>query len=401
MRLSGGKAPRSILFLCLLFICLALFTGQALAQDDKKDPAPGNNPGNNPNNQPPPPAKTDNARPNTPASNPAPAPTESKPKEGDNPKNTGDAPSPTAQPPATNTDDNKKPTETIDLPPLGTTTTEDKPSTTKSSSSTTSISLPDNTDDQPSFTLPSLTGIPQIPTAAIPPKKGAPYLQHSNVPEGTVFIGVGAGLGLIFVAVFAWRALVAWSINRSVRRAATTPLQTDAAAATLLNPAKRKSKAYRQSVGASMSLEKLNSGNTPGNRHSALHRASQPPTSSLFFSPTAGASNLHAAGNRGSGYLPAGYYAASGASPGTGAGLQHSTSSIGLSPLGPQAQGYSRTRSTGPTPPDSPALSPTMRRYEQTHPSTSSLNLTSPPQGRAPSAYLEDLFENHPSGPQR
>ncbi|KAK2871880.1 hypothetical protein FQN49_002734 [Arthroderma sp. PD_2] len=375
-------------------------SSQTMAQDNKNEPEPGNNPPDDPKNPPPPapapppPGNTDN----TPAPNPAPAPTETNPNEDDEPDNTDNAPSPTPPPPAT-TDD--KPPATVDLPTLGTTTTESEESTQTQSSPTTSVSIPDVTNDGPSISLPSLTGIGQIPTAIIPPKKGAPYLQHSNLPEGTVFIGVGAGLGVIFLAIFAWRALVAWSINRSVRRAATTPHQSDAAATTLLNPSKRKSKAYRQSMGASMSLEKLNSGNTSNNRHSALHRVSQPPNSSLFFSPTAGASNMHTAGNRGSGYLPAGYYAASGASPGAGAGMQHSTSSIGLSPLGPQAQGYSRTRSTGPTPPDSPALSPTMRRYEQTHPSTSSLNLTSPPQGRAPSAYLEDLFENHPSGPQR
>ncbi|KAF3481798.1 uncharacterized protein GIQ15_04557 [Arthroderma uncinatum] len=395
MRLSGGRASRPILLLCLVFICLALFAGQTVAQDTKNQPKPTpNDPKNTPAPPPPPPAKTDAPK-NTPAPNPAPAPTEATPNK---PDNTGDATSPKPAPPAPT--DDKKPSETVNLPPLGT-TTENKGSTSASSSPTSSISLPDMTNNGPSISLPSLTGVGQIPTAIIPPKKGAPYLQHSNLPEGTVFIGVGAGLGAIFLAVFAWRALVAWSINRSVRRAATTPHQSDAAATALLNPSKRKSKAYRQSVGASMSLEKLNSGNAGNNRHSALPRASQPPNSSLFFSPTAGASNMHAAGNRGPGYLPAGYYAASGASPGAGPGLQHSTSSIGLSPLGPQAQGYSRTRSTGPTPPDSPALSPTGRRFEQGHPSTSSLNLTSAPQGRAPSAYLEDLFENHPSGPQR
>ncbi|EZF31667.1 Amidohydrolase family protein [Trichophyton interdigitale] len=396
MRPSGGKGSRSTLLLCLLFICLALFAGHTMAQDDK-NPAPGNSPPQPPNNAPPPPEKTDNP-PNTPASNPAPAPTDNKPKDDNKPGNTDNAPSPSPPPPAST--DDKKPSETANLPPLGS-STESEPSTTQESQSSTPISIPSNSDSDsgPGFSLPTLTGIPQIPTATIPPKKNAPYLQHSNLPEGTVFIGVGAGLGLIFVAVFAWRALVAWSINRSVRRAATAH-QTDSAAA-LLNPSKRKSKAYRQSTGGSMSLEKLHSGNASSNRHSALHRKSQPPNSSLFFSPTAGASNLHAAGNRASGYLPAGYYAASGAAPGSGAGLQHSTSSIGLAPLGPQSQGYSRTRSTGPTPPDSPALSPNARRYEQTHPSTSSVNLSSPPQGRAPSAYLEDLFENHPSGPQR
>jgi len=77
--------------------------------------------------------------------------------------------------------------------------------------------------------------------------------------------------------------------------------------------------------------------------------------------------------------------------------------SISLSNLGPHAQGYSRARSMGPSPPGSPILPPSRgadTSYNRTtHTSTSSLNLTrGGASDRAPSAYLEDLFENHPPG---
>jgi len=145
-----------------------------------------------------------------------------------------------------------------------------------------------------------------------------------------------------------------------------------------------------------MSMEKLGT----NGRHSTVGQRTHTPNSSLFFSPTAGA-GIHTPGNRGSGYLPAGYYTAGSAPPGGGPGMAHlSSSSIGLSPLGPQSQGYSRTRSAGPSPPGSPVPPPSRggHGHDAMQPSTSSLNLSVPPQGRAPSAYLEDLFENHAPG---
>ena len=53
----------------------------------------------------------------------------------------------------------------------------------------------------------------------VPPKVGG-YIQKSNAPEGTLFIAVGSVLGALGLAVLAWRGIVAWSVNRSVRRSA-------------------------------------------------------------------------------------------------------------------------------------------------------------------------------------
>ncbi|OAX82412.1 hypothetical protein ACJ72_03240 [Emergomyces africanus] len=293
MRRSRGLASRPLLLL-VLFLCLVVLVGKVGAQvpddpDDEEDPRPTTK-----IPKPPPTTKTNDPRPSR---TDPPKTEESKSKETEKPSET----------------------EKGTLPPL----TTEAPSTTSDNAV-----LPSLTDDSP-LSLPPLF---KIPTPQVPPAAGAPYLQVSNLPEGTIFIAVGAALGLFGLIVFLWRALVAWSINRSVRRAATRPNQTDSTAA-LLN--KRKSGVYRQpAAGASMSMEKMGS---IGARHSGLPPRTHTSTSSLFFSPTAGA-GMHTSGNRGSGYLPAGYYAAgSAATPGQ---------SIGLSPLGPQTQGYARTRST-------------------------------------------------------
>lgn len=146
--------------------------------------------------------------------------------------------------------------------------------------------------------------------------------------------------------------------------------------------------------------------------------AAKIPTSSsgLFFSPTAVGAGLHGSssaggggagtgGNRNSGYLPAGYYAAAGSVAGGSTTNTLSTpghSAPYLPGLGPQSQGYTRTRSSGPSPPGSP-ISPPVHdpsRHSLAGASTSTLNLASPAsQVRAPSAYLEDLFESHAAPP--
>jgi len=116
---------------------------------------------------------------------------------------------------------------------------------------------------------------------------------------------------------------------------------------------------------------------------------------SLFFSPTAGANGLANPGNRASSYLPAGYYAAGASQLGNGQGMAHVGSTnpgISLSNLGPSRDGYARTRSVGPSPPGSP--------YINAIPSSSTLNLSQAPgDQRAPSAYLDDLFDSESSPP--
>ncbi|OKL61333.1 hypothetical protein UA08_03882 [Talaromyces atroroseus] len=220
------------------------------------------------------------------------------------------------------------------------------------------------------------------PTATVPPTSNAPYMKQSNLPEGTVFICVGAILGFIGLSVLAWRGMVAWSINRSVRRAAyeQTKLENKA----LLRRSSRRSSQRRSSGrrrrsrrgtrGTSMTLEKL----TRSDRRSHLSTTTPATRSSLFFSPTA-APGSHQSVNRMSTYLPAGYYAAGN----TVAGSQ-SQVNLGRSPPGT------------PTSPASRGFdAPFSRSSHHLAASTSSLNLNAPPQGRVPSAYLEDLFDSH------
>ncbi|KAL4908135.1 hypothetical protein BDW74DRAFT_146911 [Aspergillus multicolor] len=247
----------------------------------------------------------------------------------------------------------------------------------------------------------------------VPPTDDAPYMQKSTAPEGTVFIAVGAVLGAIGLSILAWRGIVAWSVNRSVRRAAIMHSSENKGLLGGKRKKKRSGRSHSHSQSRhshthhnAVSLEKISgSGN---NRHSSYRdsRASKIPTSGsgLFFSPTAGMQN---AGNRGSSYLPAGYYSAGTAA----AGLAQN---VGLSAesLPPQARGYTRTGS-GPTPPATPLSPPpppgmhevprysnsNLRQSYAADGSTSSVNLTSPPVGRTPSAYLEDLFESHQNPP--
>ncbi|KAL9079361.1 MAG: hypothetical protein Q9157_001748 [Trypethelium eluteriae] len=281
-----------------------------------------------------------------------------------------------------------------------------------------------------------------IPTMIVPDTSRAPFMQKSSLPEGTVFICVGAILGFLGFCVLAWRGLVAWSLHRSVKRAA---LKADVAESkAMLRPP---GAGFYSSVpgGSSLSLEPLGYGNGRGGGGGGgstnekggdrIGRPSQShtPRSSLFFSPTAGAGLPGMPGaNRNSQYLPAGYYAA-GASQTAGG---NSTTHLGGGGGGGGGGSYNTRgarNSVGHSPPESPSLPPSRgnmyshsarnsrrlsgaytspssstldlsalsRGREPTgRPSSSTLNLGKPPEGRAPSAYLEDLFENHGNGPR-
>lgn len=258
-----------------------------------------------------------------------------------------------------------------------------------------------------------VSGLPKLaqdnyPAPTVPPTSNAPFMQKSNLPDGTVFICVGAALGFFGFLVLAWRGLVAWSLHRSVRKAAIAQSAKYARVGDpRANPNKTKSPYFSPGPGSTLSLDQLGAigvGGKRGTKHQSGH-------GSLFFSPTAGAA-MQTPSNKGSGYLPAGYYAAGNSAPGGGSGMTHvggGSGGIGLSNLGPQSDRYSRARSIGPSPPGSPSLPPS-RGGESAyggrlstagltmHASNSSLNLSAAPQSRAPSAYLEDLFENHPPG---
>jgi len=161
-----------------------------------------------------------------------------------------------------------------------------------------------------------------------------------------------------------------------------------------------------------MSLSNLKKNpKSPGRPSTANGGLGNTPGQSLFFSPTAGAargSSLLNPGDRSSSYLPSGYYAAGSAAPGNGTGMAHiggpglsAREAISLSNLGPAAQGYSRTRSMGTTPPDSPNVASALGVGHSGNLSTSTLglDLNQRPRDRAPSAYLDDLFDEAGAAP--
>ena len=293
----------------------------------------------------------------------------------------------------------------------GAASTTDTSSTTASSSTTESSSTTSTASPASSSATDAaaLSGLPKLaqdnyPAPTVPPTADAPFMQKSSLPDGTVFICVGAALGFIGLLVLAWRGLVAWSLHRSVQRAAIAQsTKYSRVGDRRANNGKPTGPYFSPGPGSTLSLDHLTTSGKGGARTPASAHGT------LFFSPTAG-TGMQTPGNRGSSYLPAGYYAAGSSAPGGGSGMTHvGGGGIGLSNLAPQTHRYSRTRSAGPSPPGSPSLPPS-RGADSTlgrlgtagltmHASNSSLNLSAPPQGRAPSAYLEDLFENHPGTP--
>lgn len=258
--------------------------------------------------------------------------------------------------------------------------------------------------DRPNLTdLPKVGGQYSYPPASVPPTQNAPYMQVSKLPEGTVFIAVGAGLGFMAVCVLLWRGLTVWSLHRSVRRAARNQDLTDAK--TMFNPPGPNLKYSDRASTHSRSNLALGNAGKRGRPSTSGHvpGASQ----SLFYSPTAGVAGVggHSqAGNRGSNYLPAGYYAAGASAPGNGTGMTHigsaSRENISLTNLRPNSQGYTRAQSVGITPPDSPGSTYPPPTGHRTNPSTSTLELiprTTAP--RAPSVYLDELFDEAGAAP--
>ncbi|KAF2255420.1 hypothetical protein BU26DRAFT_415882 [Trematosphaeria pertusa] len=288
--------------------------------------------------------------------------------------------------------------------------------------------------------LPTIAGV-GIPDMKVPDTAGAPFMQKSNLPDGTVFICVGAVLAFLGAAVLAWRGLVAWSLHRSVKRAAMAQNLADLKAMSAV-PGKKRGLYNVVGASSNMSLDRLSAaptGTSKPPKPFASTTTGTPPksTSSLFFSPTAGgAGGLRDSVNRSSNYLPAGYYASGNAQAASGSPMTHvgghashqsmhslhipgnrfSTRS-GISPPGspslPPSRGYDR-------PPPSrdgislynrnsvatlgtPANGRGIYGHEHGNPSQLSLNVpggSSVTGGRAPSAYLEDLFENHGNGPR-
>ncbi|KAK4245844.1 hypothetical protein C7999DRAFT_33776 [Corynascus novoguineensis] len=267
-----------------------------------------------------------------------------------------------------------------------------------SSSTTTSLDRP---TDMPSLSRTVDTAIPSYPPPTIPPTRNAPFMNHSTLPDGTVFIAVGAILGAFGVAILLWRAIVACLLHRSVERAALAQHAanngrgpTDKNAASFPAPPAQFYKYIERE--SSASLAGAGVGSSTGRRTNRGPIPSATPSqTNLFFSPTAVGSSSGMGGggsNRDSArYLPSGFYAS--ASPAGGGGAQGHGNSISLSTLRPSSRG--RGGQLGPSPPESPDVGP---RVVSRNFSTSSLNLNHPPSPshRAPSAYLDDLLDEQP-----
>ncbi|EQK97657.1 hypothetical protein G6O67_000254 [Ophiocordyceps sinensis] len=259
-------------------------------------------------------------------------------------------------------------------------------------STSTSIRSRSRTTDADELTgFPTLTragAIPTYPPPSVPPTQNAPFMQHSNLPDGTVFIAVGAILGAFGLAILLWRSIVSLLLHRSVKRAAMAQHTTSSKTGFPAPPAPFYKYTDQDS---SMSLAP-GAGPAAGRGVRRTARgpipSATPSHSNLFFSPTA----ISTAGPRASTYLPSGFYASGSGSP---AGTQANT--IGLQNLRPDSRGHyanaSRHTLSG-SPPDSPQY---VMRRDVNNMSTSSLHLnTMPPGQRAPSAYLEDLLADDP-----
>ncbi|PHH81900.1 hypothetical protein CDD82_7591 [Ophiocordyceps australis] len=261
---------------------------------------------------------------------------------------------------------------------------------TRSTRTTPTPSRSRNTD------FPSLTrgaGIPEYPPPTVPPTQNAPFMHRSRMPEGTVFIAVGAVLGAFGLGILIWRSVVSFLLHRSVKRAALAQHESVDKSTFPAPPApfyKYTDQGSDVSFGPSAPVV---AGRGVRRTNRAPIPSATPSHTNLFFSPTAAPNNP--SGSRGSTYLPSGFY-----TPGNGAPpLPNQTNSINLSNLRPDSRGRytnaSRHTIVGGTPPDSPQSNP---RRDVSGMSTSSLNLSSPLAGqRAPSAYLEDLLADDPN----
>lgn len=306
-----------------------------------------------------------------------------------------------------------------------------------------------------------LTGLPTIaggiPTIGVPFTANSPYMRKSDLPEGTFFIAVGATLAFFGACVLLWRAMVAWSINRSVKKTAMASVgngRSEKSSSPYGWTSSKKGSGYnavpknayhRESNGSNMSLDRLTSTgkqmSKPHFRDSIVERTSSGgPQDNLFFSPTARATHRESGGfsNRpASGYMPSGFYASTAAQPAGGA--QNTTIGGSLAPYAQQNKRQSTlsnmSASRDISPPSTPGgysrgsgaapgtgttyrgmsrdgygrdsyqqrQGPNQNEFYDQHPSTSSLMVGAnsvSDLSRAPSAYLEDLFDNHGNGPR-
>ena len=331
-------------------------------------------------------------------------------------------------------------------------TNEPESSTAAADSETTQATTPtaaattkaDQTASTSVFNLvgaPTLAGI-GVPDQKVPDTAGAAFMQKSDLPDGTVFICVGAILAFFGAAVLAWRGLVAWSLHRSVKRAATAQNLADMKSMSAL-PGKKRGMYNVVGASSTMSLDHLNAapiGKSSKTFAGPPGSTPQRSASTLFFSPTAGgaAGMRDSTVNRSSTYLPAGYYQSGNTAPAAGSPQTYvgGQNPNNLSALSLSTPG---NRFSGISPPESPSLPPSRGGYSRAPPSRDGLSVynrnsvatlgtpgntrsgvysshndgnnmsqlslnvpggTTVPGGRAPSAYLDDLFEEHGTGPR-
>lgn len=265
----------------------------------------------------------------------------------------------------------------------------------------------DDDDDDAMPTLTDTSSKLPTPKVTVPPMNNNPYLSKSSLPEGTVFIAVGAILGGLGLAIVGWRMASAISLRRSLRRAenngptmSSTLLGDDKA---LLYPGdpSRAGDVYHNN-------NSLSSDNLKSNHHKSTLPSGG--GHNLFFSPTAEVMNSakSSGGNndsfsstignnfqpqqnhqqRSSVYLPAGYY-----TPGNN-GVQNSAASM----TSRTTRAFSMHGGGGHR--DSMAggnTTPSLRASSYMPPTNNSTSGLAPPtnnQSRAPSAYLDDLLKH-------
>ncbi|KAI0852256.1 hypothetical protein F5Y00DRAFT_192015 [Daldinia vernicosa] len=291
-------------------------------------------------------------------------------------------PTATATPTPTETETDAEDSSTSEEPSETPTVTSTGASiTTEPSSTDTPPPITTSTSSDDDGPLPTIPGSYSYPAPSVPPTNNAPFMQPSSVPEGTVFIAVGAILGAFGVAVLIWRAVVACLLHRSVKKAALAQqLANDKATFPSQPPPFYK---YTDQEASSASLGNGGSGRGVRRTTRGPIPSQTPSQSNLFFSPTA--PTTAGGGNRESRFLPSGFYAAGAGSP------QGHSHNISLTNLRPDSHGHPRP--LGHTPPESPSLAP-RGALAPRNVSASSLNLNRPPSGRAPSAFLEDLLDD-------
>ncbi|KAK2602985.1 hypothetical protein N8I77_009476 [Diaporthe amygdali] len=312
----------------------------------------------------------------------------------------------------TTSDDTATTTASDAMPTIGQTSADGGDTTTATTSAASatsdmpSLSTSDSSvdSDMPTISTTSAgdTAIPTYPAPSVPPTQNAPFMQVSTLPDGTVFICVGAVLGAFALALLLWRAIIACLLHRSVEKAAMGHHLGNDKASFPAPPApfhKYTDQDSSQNANSGRGVRRTTRGPVP---------SATPSQTNLFFSPTAGAGNRESVyrdsvyretPNRDSSYrdsrfLPAGFYAAGTSSPQNMDGHGHSQS-ISMTNLRPDSRGHPRASSSH-SPPESPGLGPQRAPLHRNNISSSSVNLNAPQNGRAPSAFLDDLLGDHP-----